>query len=237
MSTQKHRLNGSSDAPVSCAQAGATAAGSAVAEQGVDAASGRVGRPVDRTRDLAIMAATRELICEVGYDRLTIEAVAIRARAGKATLYRRWTSKAELVFDAMSERDLDIEALPDTGELRSDLIEGLSVMADKLGAIECGLMSGLLTAMQSDAELAELVHQQMILHKRVAWHTWVDRALERGQLVGQPDADLLQEIVTDMFFGRMLMFRQPIDRSYVTHVVDRVLIPLLEAGTSEPVGS
>jgi AcrR family transcriptional regulator len=113
----------------------------------------RAGRPIDHTRDAAILAATRELICEVGYDRLTVEAVALRAHAGKATLYRRWPSKAALVLDAMRERHDDVAALPDTGELRSDLIEALSLLATRLAETDCALVGGLMTAMRTDAEL------------------------------------------------------------------------------------
>ena len=65
------------------------------------------------------------MLSEYGYDGMTIEMVANRAKAGKATLYRRWPSKAELVLDAvvcMKKADVDLDSLPDTGTLRGDLV-------------------------------------------------------------------------------------------------------------------
>jgi AcrR family transcriptional regulator len=63
-------------------------------------ARGRGGRSLDSSRDLALREAALALLAEVGYDRLTMDAVAARARAGKTTIYRRWPGKAELVVDA-----------------------------------------------------------------------------------------------------------------------------------------
>jgi AcrR family transcriptional regulator len=187
----------------------------------------RAGRPVDHTRDAAIMAATLELIQETGYDRLTMEAVAARAQAGKATLYRRWNSKAALVLDAVRDRQFAPPPLSDTGSIRSDLVSGLSLLAENLTDHDCELFIGLLGAMRTDAELHRLMGEQMILDKRAPWQALVDRALSRGELSGTPDADLLQEIVTAMFFGRLVMFRQPIDAAYIDHLVDDVVLPLL----------
>lgn len=62
----------------------------------------KLGRPVDKSRDLAILRAALELIAEYGYESVTIEAIAQRAGAGKATLYRRWKSKPQLVADAIA---------------------------------------------------------------------------------------------------------------------------------------
>src|SRR5689334_11946810 len=81
------------------------------------------GRSRDDSRDPQILQATAQLLAEVGYDRLTMDAVAARAHAGKATLYRRWSSKGELVVDALgcAAHGETPEAAPDTGSLRGDL--------------------------------------------------------------------------------------------------------------------
>src|SRR5580700_3381924 len=79
------------------------------------------GRRRDASRDDALRQATIELLAELGYDRLTIDAVAARARAGKATVYRRWANKAELVADALAQRHAAM-AVPDTGSVRGDFL-------------------------------------------------------------------------------------------------------------------
>src|SRR5580700_5639700 len=78
------------------------------------------GRPLDASRDVALRDATLALLAEIGYDRLTIDAVAARAHSSKATIYRRWSGKAELVVDALHSLK-GSPPTPDTGSLRGDL--------------------------------------------------------------------------------------------------------------------
>src|SRR3954467_7617569 len=90
-----------------------------------DADAPRLGRKRDHTRDTEILQAAIDVLAETGYDRMTVDMVAARAKAGKATVYRRWASKAELVVDAvacMKKVDVESTALPDTGTLRGDLV-------------------------------------------------------------------------------------------------------------------
>ena len=85
----------------------------------------RLGRKRDHTRDPEILDAALDVLAETGYDGMTIDMVAARAKAGKATLYRRWASKSELVLDAvacMKSSDVDLASPPDTGTLRGDLV-------------------------------------------------------------------------------------------------------------------
>ena len=73
-------------------------------------------------RETEILDATLQILAEVGYDLLTMDAVAARAKASKATLYRRWKSKPELVVTAVMCHHSDTAAVPDTGSLRGDLL-------------------------------------------------------------------------------------------------------------------
>src|ERR1700709_880794 len=85
----------------------------------------KLGRPLDSTRDADILDAALDVLAEEGFDGMTIDMVAARAKAGKATLYRRWPSKTELVIDAvacMKNSDINLDDLPDTGTLRGALI-------------------------------------------------------------------------------------------------------------------
>src|SRR3954452_15398565 len=90
-----------------------------------DGAPRKLGRRRDHTRDAEILDAALDVLAETGYDGMTVDMVAARAKAGKATLYRRWPSKPDLVLDAvacMKANDVDLTALPDTGTLRGDLV-------------------------------------------------------------------------------------------------------------------
>ncbi len=91
----------------------------------VRASISKLGRPLDASRDSDILEAALDVLAEEGYDGMTIDMVAARAKAGKATLYRRWPSKTELVLDAvacMKTTNIDYADLPDTGTLRGDLV-------------------------------------------------------------------------------------------------------------------
>jgi len=108
----------------------------------------KLGRKRDHTRDPEILEAALDVLAETGYDRMTVDMVAARAKAGKATVYRRWASKAELVVDAvacMKRVDVDSETLPDTGTLRGDLIAMMKphtiVDAEKKLRVMAGLVS------------------------------------------------------------------------------------------------
>src|SRR5262245_38845873 len=83
------------------------------------------GRKRDETLDRRIVGAAIDILAEIGFDSMTMDMVAARAKAGKAAVYRRWSSKAELVRDAliwMSRSSVELDDLPDTGSLRGDLL-------------------------------------------------------------------------------------------------------------------
>ena len=89
---------------------------------------------------------------------MSIEAVAVRARSSKATIYRRWPGKAELVAEAMRRRTEPVlEDLPDTGSLRGDLLALAQRMFDGMNGVDGGLMCGLAVAVRSDAEFGRLL--------------------------------------------------------------------------------
>src|SRR5579859_1576410 len=97
--------------------------------------AGRIppGRPREARIDAAVQEATRSLLAEVGYEGLTVDAVAARARVGKAAIYRRYRSKAEMAF-AAAVHDLEIEPSADTGSLRGDLRELVAIIAANIGS-------------------------------------------------------------------------------------------------------
>src|SRR5215204_3685125 len=121
-------------------------------------ASPRLGRKRDHTRDPEILAAAIDVLAETGFDGMTIDMVAARAKAGKATLYRRWPSKADLVIDAvacMKAGELDVDRLPDTGTLRGDLVAMIRPRTIEEGERKLRIMAGLFGMLSSSPDLAE----------------------------------------------------------------------------------
>ena len=178
-------------------------------------------------RDSAICDATLELLVEVGYDRMSMDAVAARARASKATIYRRWPGKPELVLDAVRSRAPGLVVPADTGSLRGDLVATYSAAAHGAGAEEAELVAGVLRAMRSTPELGDCVRAQVFESKCDVSRTLVARAVARGELPAGTDPLLLHEVAGALWFHRVLVVGGPVDDEFVAHVVDDVLIPLL----------
>src|SRR4051812_26962749 len=136
--------------------------GSRATQQGESASSAprRPGRKRDHSRDAVILDATLAVLAEQGYDRMTIDAVAERAGAARATVYRRWPTKAGLVIAAvsrMSSGDVDAANLPDTGTLRGDLTAMIRPFDDEQQQIRIRAVAGLLAVAKADPHLADIV--------------------------------------------------------------------------------
>jgi AcrR family transcriptional regulator len=202
------------------------------------AATKILGRPRDETRDTAILGATIAVLSEVGYDRLTIDAVAAKAKASKATVYRRWQNKAGLVVDALAALKPKVGPdgvapciFPDTGSLRGDLLAGLDKIGKKLSTDEGKLMAAVMTAAARDPELAAAMrhtHEE----KRRSCQIVVDRAVARGELDSDAGADTLHEVVPALMYNRLLVIGEPFDNAFITHVVDDIAMPLLQRNES-----
>ena len=168
-----------------------------------DAAPGeprrRPGRRRDEAKDDAILQATRDLLTERGYDAMTMDAVAERAGAGKSTVYRRWPSKVQLTVDSLlCVKQPTIDQVPDEGSLRADLL-GLATMAHRFKNDE--LMSGLLTAIRENDEVASVFHEQFVAGRVRLMRAVLERARERGETSPDADLDMLAAAATGIAFN------------------------------------
>ena len=179
-------------------------------------------------REEAILQATLELLAEVGYDQLTIDGVAARAHCSKATIYRRWQGKAELVITAVRRHSAPPpQPAPGTGSLREDLLAALEAMRSSLAGQDTALLLGLMTAMRHDRELAAVVREQVVDNKREVFGAAMARAVTRGELPAGADHTLLAEISSAMLLSRQLVTGGPLDAAFAQELVDDVLLPLL----------
>jgi AcrR family transcriptional regulator len=192
-----------------------------------------VGRPRDDTRDAVILEATIAVLSEVGYDRLTIDAVAARAKASKATVYRRWPNKAALIVEALGaikpagESGGEAPCLfPDTGSLRGDLVAGLEAICATLSTEEGKVMAAVMTAVTRDPELAAAM-RVTAQDKRRSCQTVVDRAIARGELTSTKGVDAFVEVVPALMYNRLLITGEPFDQAFINQTIDDVALPLL----------
>jgi len=196
----------------------------------MEAAAASTSRPrIEGDREREIYHATLELIVETGYDKLTLDAVANRAKASKATLYRRWSSKSDLVLDAVSCLEMHPPTLPDTGSLRGDLM----AMAASKGMLEperADVFCGLATAMYRDSELREQLTSRFVDPRENHLRSLLQRAQDRGEVRPEADLDLLCMVIPALVLFQ-LNFGTPghLPPDFVVKVVDEVLLPAVQA--------
>ena len=190
--------------------------------------SAKLGRKRDHTRDPEILDAALEVLAETGYDGMTIDMVAARAKAGKATLYRRWASKGELVIDAvacMKKTDLDLAVLPDTGTLRGDLVAMIRPHSIDDGEKKLKIMAGLMSMISRDPQLADAADAAIVAPRAEANRVLMRRAVERGEIPADCDIETLSLIAPSMAAYRVLILRKPVDRTFLVSLIDGVILP------------
>ncbi|MFI0465131.1 TetR/AcrR family transcriptional regulator [Saccharopolyspora sp. 5N102] len=184
-------------------------------------------RRSERSR-VAILTAARELIAEVGYAKLSIEAIAARAGVGKQTIYRWWSSKGAVVFDsllALSEgADGEGIALPDTGDIEADLKTVLRATAAEFADPEFEApIRALNTEIINDAELAAIYREKMATPVEEAKKERLRSAQRAGQLAADADLDLFLEVLYAPLAQRWLLRSGPLDDAFADALVDAAL--------------
>lgn len=198
--------------------------------ENADRQPARVGRKRDPSRDVAILDATLTVLADRGYAGLTIDLVAATAGAGKATVYRRWPAKADLVLDAVAHLDAGRTApgvLPDTGTLRGDLHALLDRGNADRDERRMRIMAGLTSMIAEHPALGEAADTAVVGPWATANAALIRRAVERGEVSPRADVDTLARVVPTMVAYRACIQRLPIPDGYVASLIDRVLLPAL----------
>jgi AcrR family transcriptional regulator len=179
-------------------------------------------------REQEILDVCAELLTEIGYERLTIDAVAARARASKATIYRRWPGKPALVGAAVRHVTDTAHMAPEyTGDLRADLLTLITNARDRF-VRQGRLMAGMVNAMQNDAELAKLLRAD-IARCKMTIDDLIGRYAVEG-VITAPDADLIRQLAPATLLIRVLVTGEPVDDDLLRRLVENVMLPLLAPG-------
>jgi len=219
----------------SASPSAATGEPGAVAGPGADAGTGaghdrRPGRPRSVEADRAILTAALRMLGEHGFDGLTMEGVASAAGVGKATVYRRWPSKTDLVLDAIRSMKPMVDH-PDHGDVRSDLVELIS------GAVAWGddsefttVVAALMSEIRRNSELAVVYREQFLAPRRAESLAVIQRGIDRGEL--RPDTDL--DLVLDMLIGA-IVYRSMISGGDLTmSIAERAVDQVLQGIRAQP---
>ncbi|MFI9841900.1 TetR/AcrR family transcriptional regulator [Nonomuraea sp. NPDC051941] len=176
-------------------------------------------RGADRTE--AIMRTTLELGQEIGYAKLSIEAVAARAGASKQTIYRRWSSKGALLLDSLlslNEPGLDY---PDTGDIVADLRAQIRAAVDLLATPPFGpLYKALISEAQHNPEVAAALNERFITPQADRTVARLKAARDQGQLSPGFDLDLAMAILSGPLYFQLLITQEQLTYEYVDRILD-----------------
>ncbi len=204
--------------------------------QGVTVATAPTSRPrVSGDREQELLEAAIDVLRDVGYDRLTYDAVAAAARASKATLYRRWPHKSDLVIDALAlfigcPADQD----PDTGSLRGDLIAQACAVGGLDDEAVMQTWSALLPVIHREPEMARGIHERFIAPKLTAARAVFENARRRGEVGPDADLDTLVMILPAMSVHETLLSGKRPGPDRIADFVDTVVLPACAATVTAP---
>ncbi|WP_374009223.1 TetR/AcrR family transcriptional regulator [Leifsonia sp. LS-T14] len=200
----------------------------AMTQLDTDESPRKLGRRRDHTRDAEILDAALQVLAETGYDGMTIDMVAARAKAGKATVYRRWSSKSELVVEAIAclkKNDLDLDHVPDTGTLRGDLVAMIRPHAIEDGEKKLQVMAGITSMLARNPELVDAVTAAIVEPRAALNRMLMRRAIDRGEIPADTDVDTLAMIMPSMTAYRVLILQKPVDRAFLISLIDGIMLP------------
>jgi AcrR family transcriptional regulator len=188
----------------------------------VDAPERRPGRPRDARADAAITEAAVAVLAERGPAGFTVDAVAARAGCGKATIYRRWSSRSALLLDTAGRLGLEPDPA-DTGSVVDDLVIMAVNLATKLRNTPAGrILPAVVAEAAVNPEMRTLL-TEFIRDRRRAPGQAVLRGIERGELVPGTDVDLVLDVTGGVAFLREMIMGSPVDEAYLRRVVVHTL--------------
>ena len=187
----------------------------------------RGGRPRDPSRDGVIRAAILRLLADVGYGSLTMDAVASEAGVGKATIYRRWRTKQDLVVDTISDLNRAEATAADTGSLEGDLrVMMRSLVAVITGPTGAATLS-LLSTVPHQPALASAFREGPLAVWRQSFQQVWSQAEERGEIPPGVSSSVIAEVPSAILVQRWLLTGREVDEAFADEILDTVVLPLL----------
>jgi len=180
----------------------------------------RPGRPRSEDLDRAIETAALELLVAEGFAAMSIERVAARAGVGKATIYRRWDNKVDLVIDAVRHRCEEHVVSPDTGSLRGDMSAMVAALLEKYRR-DGDVMLAFAAERTWHPELAEAFRTTFLAERRAAMREIVSRGVARGELAADADLELLGDVASALVWHRLSVTGGPLDSDLGERIVDQ----------------
>jgi AcrR family transcriptional regulator len=179
-------------------------------------------------RETELYGAVLDLLRQVGYDALTMDAIATCTRASKATLYRQWGSKPELVARAMRHNKPDKSQETDTGSLRGDFHALVALTDDSQMEKDFALMRSLFHAVHNNPDLHQALREVVIEPDTNGLKALLQRAVDRGEIAADhPALPFVLHMLVGAFVARQLVEDRSVDRTFLVSFLDAVVLPAL----------
>ncbi len=194
-------------------------------------ADGATRPRVEGDREQEILDAALTVLADVGYDRLTMDAVATAARASKATLYRRWQDKNTLIIEALLVRKGEMPPPADTGTLRGDLLEAFCGMGGLTDRAEMAILGAVITAIGRDEAFADRFRRDVIGPKAAHGRVIFERAQARGEIGPDVELDLIVAALPGIVLHRTFLLGEHPTTDLIARVIDQIVLPAVTHGT------
>ena len=171
---------------------------------------------------------------EVGYDQMSVDDVAGRAGVHKTTVYRRWPTKSDLVFDAVSEQSAEAVPVPDEGDLLADLRAFAREIVGNIGTEGGARTSRSIVAAAATSEELSGAMQAFWSDRLAGSAVIVERAVERGELPAGSDPNLIVEALIGPLWVRLMLTGEPITDELADRVAELVAAGATRPPTSSP---
>ena len=190
---------------------------------------------VEGDREREVLDAALSVMVELGYEKMSFDAVASAAKASKATLYRRWPGKVDLVVDALQlMTGVEADRYPDTGSLRGDLVaqaEAKGGIGDKR-AVQ--LFTTVLAAIHRDEELHAAIMTRVLAPKMAAAERIFRAAQDRGEIGKDADVAMLARLLPAICIHEVMLTGRHPSQDHITTLVDTVVLPACAATLPRP---
>ena len=184
--------------------------------------SGR-GRPRSQKVRDSVLLATRQLLLKTGYQRLTMEGVAVRSGASKATVYRWWPTKGVLVLEAAAD-EIAIGQVPDTGTTDNDLRIAIEQLVDTFTRpLASIVIFAAITTVEADPAMAEVFRRDVVYPWRATAAQAIDRGIERGDITVDKTPFVL-DVIVGTVFQRTLVLKEPMTEGLVEDLLGLILV-------------
>ncbi|MBB4738583.1 AcrR family transcriptional regulator [Actinoplanes octamycinicus] len=180
---------------------------------------------------VAIRNAVMSELAEVGYGRLSIEAVARRAGVGKTAIYRRWSNKLEMVLEIITEVAGRKVPLPDTGSFAGDLDLLMMIVSKALQhRVASQIIPDLMAEAARNPQIAETLQRVLRTHQQAVGEKLVGQAIARGELPEDTDPEVAVDLILGPLYWRLAVSRQPMSDDYLERLAASVLGSLRAGG-------